>query len=181
VSTEPGELHGNDARGDGLRAQPTPEPLRLDANVGLVLNAVRRVVFPLRGKGHKRPYGVCQLVEVSRQPPKLLRSFIGRSGSLEHVIRTLDGTGREGIDLTHAEEAIQSPRDRRLGCPSVLSPGTADASRVWRARYLISVSILNIGRYMLMMITPTIRPTPIIISGSMMEVSDWIAASTSSS
>ena len=51
-----------------------------------------------------------------------------------------------------------------------------------RARsYLISVSILNIGRYMLMMITPTIRPTPIIISGSMMEVSDWIAASTSSS
>ena len=50
-----------------------------------------------------------------------------------------------------------------------------------RARYLISVSILNIGRYMLMMITPTIRPTPIIISGSMIEVSDWIAASTSSS
>ena len=49
------------------------------------------------------------------------------------------------------------------------------------ARYLISVSILNIGRYMLMMITPTIRPTQIIINGSMIEVSDWIAASTSSS
>ncbi len=32
-----------------------------------------------------------------------------------------------------------------------------------------------------MMITPTIRPTPIIISGSMIEVSDWIDASTSSS
>jgi hypothetical protein len=54
-----------------------------------------------------------------------------------------------------------------------------DAQAGWG--YLISVSILNIGRYMLMMITPTIRPTPIIISGSMIEVSDWIAASTSSS
>jgi hypothetical protein len=48
-------------------------------------------------------------------------------------------------------------------------------------RYLISVSILNIGRYMLMMITPTIRPTPIIMIGSMIEVSAWIDASTSSS
>ena len=48
-------------------------------------------------------------------------------------------------------------------------------------RYWISVSILNIGRYIAMMITPTISPTPIIISGSMIEVSDWIDASTSSS
>ena len=32
-----------------------------------------------------------------------------------------------------------------------------------------------------MMITPTIRPTPIIISASMIEVSYWIEASTSSS
>jgi hypothetical protein len=47
--------------------------------------------------------------------------------------------------------------------------------------YWSSVSILNIGRYMAMMITPTIRPTRIIISGSMIEVSDWIEASTSSS
>ena len=43
------------------------------------------------------------------------------------------------------------------------------------------LSILNIGRYIEMMITPTIKPTPIIISGSMIEVSDWIEASTSSS
>ena len=49
------------------------------------------------------------------------------------------------------------------------------------ARYLTSVSILNIGRYIEMMITPTIRPTPIIMIGSMIEVSVWIDASTSSS
>ena len=47
--------------------------------------------------------------------------------------------------------------------------------------YLTSVSILNIGRYIAMMITPTIRPTPIIITGSMMLVSVAIDASTSSS
>ena len=40
---------------------------------------------------------------------------------------------------------------------------------------------LNIGRYIEMMITPTIAPTPIIISGSMIAVSAAIAASTSSS
>jgi hypothetical protein len=47
--------------------------------------------------------------------------------------------------------------------------------------YLTSVSILNIGMYIAMMITPTIRPTPIIMIGSMIEVSEPTAASTSSS
>ena len=51
------------------------------------------------------------------------------------------------------------------------------------ARYELptSLSILNIGRYIEMTITPTMQPTPIIISGSMIEVSDETAASTSSS
>jgi hypothetical protein len=47
--------------------------------------------------------------------------------------------------------------------------------------YLMSVSILNIGKYIEMMITPTISPTPIIMIGSMIEVSVWIDESTSSS
>jgi hypothetical protein len=50
-----------------------------------------------------------------------------------------------------------------------------------RRGYLMSVSILNIGRYIEMMTTPTITPTPIIISGSMIEVRAWTEASTSSS
>jgi hypothetical protein len=49
------------------------------------------------------------------------------------------------------------------------------------ARYLISVSSLNIGRYMEMITMPTITPTPSIMIGSTIEVSDWIEASTSSS
>jgi len=49
------------------------------------------------------------------------------------------------------------------------------------ARYLISVSSLNIGRYMLMITMPTMIPTPSIMIGSTIEVSDWMEASTSSS
>ena len=48
-------------------------------------------------------------------------------------------------------------------------------------RYLTRLSILNIGRYMAITMTPTIIPTRIIIRGSTIDVSDWIAASTSSS
>jgi hypothetical protein len=47
--------------------------------------------------------------------------------------------------------------------------------------YLISVRSLNIGRYMEITIVPTMAPTPIIRIGSMIEVSDWMLASTSSS
>ena len=62
-----------------------------------------------------------------------------------------------------------------------LPAAVAGRPRDTKVSYLTSESILNIGRYMAMMITPTIRPTPIIISGSMMLVSVWIEASTSSS
>ena len=48
-------------------------------------------------------------------------------------------------------------------------------------RYLTSESILNIGKYIAITMTPTISPTRIIINGSTIDVSDWIAASTSSS
>ena len=47
--------------------------------------------------------------------------------------------------------------------------------------YFTRLSSLNIGKYIEMMITPTMAPTPIIISGSIMAVSEAIAASTSSS
>jgi len=40
---------------------------------------------------------------------------------------------------------------------------------------------LNIGRYIEMTTTPTMSPTPSIMIGSTIEVSDWIEASTSSS
>ena len=48
-------------------------------------------------------------------------------------------------------------------------------------RYLISVSSLNIGRYIERMIVATMQPTRMIMIGSMMDVSAEMVASTSSS
>ena len=59
--------------------------------------------------------------------------------------------------------------------------GNESASQPASPSYLTSWSILNIGRYIEMTMTPTMQPTPIIISGSMIEVSAEIDASTSSS
>jgi hypothetical protein len=50
-----------------------------------------------------------------------------------------------------------------------------------RPSYWISVSSLNMGRYIAMMMIPTMIPTPIIMSGSMIDVRLAIALSTSSS
>jgi hypothetical protein len=50
-----------------------------------------------------------------------------------------------------------------------------------RARYLTSVSILNIGRYIEMITMPTITPTPSIMIGSTIDVRAPTDASTSSS
>ena len=80
---------------------------------------------------------------------------------------------------THAPDfGLAKPNSDAAG--SRRHSGTSERA-VCAARYLTSESSLNIGRYMLMMITPTIAPTPIIIRGSMIAVSEAIAASTSSS
>jgi hypothetical protein len=50
-----------------------------------------------------------------------------------------------------------------------------------RRCYLMSEYSLNIGKYIEMTIVPTMIPTPIISNGSMIEVSDWMLVSTSSS
>ncbi len=63
-------------------------------------------------------------------------------------------------------------------CGEQVPPSASPYSYYWSA---IRVIILNIGRYIAMMMTPTIIPTPIIINGSMIDVSDWIELSTSSS
>jgi hypothetical protein len=81
---------------------------------------------------------------------------------------------------------------RRAPAGTYLTVGYAggDArSAGWRALataagslgYFTSVSSLNIGRYIERMIVPTMIPTPIIMIGSMIEVSAEIEASTSSS
>ena len=53
--------------------------------------------------------------------------------------------------------------------------------RMDNTAYSISSKIRNIGRYMATIIPPTMPPTTRIISGSMIDVSDFIVASTSDS
>jgi hypothetical protein len=89
----------------------------------------------------------------------------------------------------HAQKGARSRmrlrrRNAQMRSPLVISEqpkrGNGHPPRI-SSRYLMSVSSRNIGRYIEMMITPTIRPTPIIMIGSMIEVSVAIDASTSSS
>ena len=70
------------------------------------------------------------------------------------------------------------PSQRRQPSPAV--PGRTRPGEEPVA-HLTSWSILNIGRYIEITIIPTMAPTPIIMIGSMIEVSDWMLVSTSSS
>jgi hypothetical protein len=98
---------------------------------------------------------------------------------------------RHSLDRTHPERNRADDRRHGQGRPPILTrsavPIAAAAAGSCRAppaaacRYLTSVSILNIGRYIEMMMMPTMTPTPIIMIGSTIEVSDDTADSTSSS
>ena len=70
------------------------------------------------------------------------------------------------------------PKDRVKSLSAGASSRTTAAKN---PRYLISVSSLNIGRYIEMMIVPMTAPTMMIMIGSMIEVSAEMEASTSSS
>ena len=74
-----------------------------------------------------------------------------------------------------ASRANPKARNSLLGSESVIPPGTHPAG------YLISVTILKIGRYIAMTMPPTDTPRNTIIIGSSSEVSAPTAASTSSS
>jgi hypothetical protein len=104
--------------------------------------------------------------------------------SISAVVHYLDTTA-SGVQSAIALEALVSAAFILIGSKigdleyNGLEAGLSLARH--SLRYLTRLSSLNIGKYIEMMITPTMAPTPIIISGSMMAVSEAIAASTSSS
>ena len=129
-------------------------------------------------------------------PPRLRRLRQGRA-----VLRTTRSSGRSST--SQAASALTSTGTRSC-CTALAATVASDelrrldaeepaGSRTNEGRpgrpsecsrcggYSIRVSILNIGRYIATMITPTIIPTPIIMIGSMIAVSAATAASTSSS
>src|SRR5581483_4228314 len=91
------------------------------------------------------------------------------SSASDHLLREGRGTGSR-----------RRRRPNARGARRRLAP-LAERGGAWPRRYLTRLSILNIGRYIAITMMPTMMPTPIIISGSMIDVSAAIAASTSSS
>lgn len=71
--------------------------------------------------------------------------------------------------------AILSQLER--GSPTTSRP--SGLCRSARARYLMRLKMLKMGRYSAMIIDPTSPPTITIIRGSMMDVSDSVVDSTS--
>jgi hypothetical protein len=92
---------------------------------------------------------------------------------------------RHSLDGTHPERNRADDRRHGQGRPPLLTRSAVPIAAAVRVApdddYLTSVSILNIGRYIEMMMMPTMTPTPIIMIGSTIEVSDDTADSTSSS
>src|SRR4051794_5893303 len=92
-------------------------------------------------------------------------------------LNTPSASGLPGQRRIRRRKNVREPR----GPQAQVLNHLARRHKLGRRRYLISVSSLNIGRYIEITIVPTIAPTPIISTGSMIEVSDWMLESTSSS
>ena len=133
------------------------------ARVGADERHARDAGYPA-GVGAVRPMPMLQVRRGCGQPCAL-----DRADDCADIARDLLGRS-----AAHRDQREQRCRQQELR--------TNAAQRLAASRaYLISVSILNIGRYIEITIVPTMIPTPIISTGSMIEVSVWMAASTSSS
>ena len=101
----------------------------------------------------------------------------GRAEKLDPVLgRECCDRGNLGLESAAQAAAVAT----RRGPPGSLEATTNAAKSP--SVYSMRVSILNIGMYIAITITmPTMAPTPIISTGSMIEVSAWMLASTSSS
>jgi hypothetical protein len=96
--------------------------------------------------------------------------------------RDADETGHEDDSpLPHRRHKSDEQRTRfhRFLGAAARSGGACTRTRC--GGYLISVNSLNIGRYIEITMVPTMAPTQIISSGSMIDVKEAILASTSSS
>jgi hypothetical protein len=107
------------------------------------------------------------------------------SNNRSHTQRALRNKVYESASALRANRRVGAREPRK--CRPDASSSTNYRRRSWRRRttptdtravssaiinYFTSVSILNIGRYIAMTMTPTISPTRIIISGSTIDVSD---------
>src|SRR5439155_3711185 len=148
---------------------------------------------PLRQARHERG------ARRARPPRREPRRVPGRGRAADRAAHPGGLGGEERLRAVPADDVRARAPPRHVPSAGEAPPGEAvrpgfgprrrarrDARglrRVESCRYWFPISciILNIGRYIAMTMMPTMNPTPIIISGSMMDVRDWIVLSTSSS
>ena len=135
---------------------------------GMPIATIRRFAELVRaGAGNER-----DRLALLEEHERLVRAEIDRLRSCLEVIQ-----GKVAV----YEQHVRSGTAAGLWAPEPTREDRSGRRTELTNRYLTRLSILNIGRYMLTMITPTMQPTPTIISGSMIEVRAAIDASTSSS
>ncbi len=128
---------------------------------------------------HGRTGTGCSRTCTPRSPFR--RAPTWRSRSIRRRGRPSAATGSSPL-CSRSRPTGRSRRRQALGSASrPTSRRSSDSGSADRARYCTSWSSLNIGMYIAITMIPMIRPTPIIMSGSMIEVSEAIDVSTSSS
>jgi hypothetical protein len=88
------------------------------------------------------------------------------------ISRKISPTIATRISVRLTSQASASSACGAMGRSAYLDPSRGWMRAEARGRYLTRLSSLNIGMYIERMITPTIAPTMIIISGSMIDVRD---------
>src|SRR5262249_32879877 len=126
-----------------------------------------------------RAEGACAGAEIDDQPARRHVAVEPVHNCRDHPVVVRDERPNRAVVVVGGDSEMS--RDAMLHRHSAEHTGRRFLRLDARARYLTSVSILNIGMYIEMMMMPTMMPTPIIMIGSTIEVSDDTAASTSSS
>jgi PAP2 superfamily protein len=147
--------------------RPVTAIRRLIVGAGSWLSYIVTPPFPSYVSGHSTTSGAASTV--------LAAFFPGRGRALEAMAREAAISRLYGGIHFRSDNEVGLQLGHRLGTVALRAYDSAPLS------YLTSVSILNIGRYIEMMMIPTTMPTAIIISGSMIAVSVWMDESTSSS
>ena len=121
---------------------------------------------------------------IPRRIPSTLRKSAGPTHELSEDARSRwrETCPHERLGVRHRRQSqLLEKVSPRLNYGAKVSGSLRTHKTQPPGGYWISVSSLNIGRYIAMMITPTTQPTAIIIRGSMIDVRLAMAESTSSS
>ena len=176
--------HGRDRR----RGRARRSAVRRRDVRGVLLREARRERRARRaGRARARTFCAYQAA-VERRIAPLTRAGWGAKRAFERFPRATYAVARLPITFRALEKLLQGdlpePGAARGGELAAIRAIYVRVARRRGQRYCwfpISCMSLNIGRYIEMMMMPTMKPTPIIMSGSMIEVRDAIAESTSSS